>query len=335
LAAVPPALPRLAFGNAAAVVSHDLDTFTEAQRSVMPAVKRYEPLSDRTTFRYRSATVGIGDIRLVASASTPVAVDAGDSPETTLLVPFHGWSTSIIDGRIHRWQTGACAMFLPGTGRTGTCSMRSVLAITVNPRRLESTARAMLGSKGQGRLELDLQKARMIPLHASRSPALAFLKHVLPLIDLGGHNEASLRMLGIDDMLYRIVAVMLAPQTLVPALATGHTSPSAAAISRVTEYIVGHLERPITLSDLERVSGLSSRTLQVAFQKAYNCSPREWMRRRRLGMARERLLSAAPGETVTSIALSCGFTTSGAFAAAYATRFGELPSATLARVRLS
>lgn len=87
MAAVPPLLPRLAFGNAAAVISHDLDTFTEAQRSVMPAVNRYEPLSNRKAFRHRSATVGIGDIRLVASASTPVAVDAGDSPETTLLVP--------------------------------------------------------------------------------------------------------------------------------------------------------------------------------------------------------------------------------------------------------
>lgn len=116
----------------------------------------------------------------------------------------------------------------------------------------------MLGSKGQGRLELDLQKARMIPLHASRSPALAFLKHVLPLIDLGGHNEASLRMLGIDDMLYRIVAVMLAPQTLVPALATGHTNSSAARMDATSATGNGprtalvcrsgrhrHLDRPL------------------------------------------------------------------------------------------
>jgi AraC-like DNA-binding protein len=328
-----PPLPRLAFGNAAAAVSRDLDAFTATQRSVMPAVTRYDPLSGRRAFQHRSATARIGDIRLVASASTPVAVAAGDSRETTLLVPFHGWSTSVIDGREHRWQAGACAMFVPGTGRTGTCSMRSMLAITVNPQRLQSTARGMLGPHGQGRLELCLQQARVIPLSASRSPALAILKQVLPLIDIGGRDEAGLRMLGIDDTLYRIVAMMLAPETLAPAFARGDTSPSAAAIARVTEYIVGHLDQPITLSDLERVSGLSARTLQVAFQRAYTCSPREWIRRRRLLVARDRLLKAAAGDTVATIARTCGFTRPASFAAAFTARFGESPSATLARAR--
>lgn len=333
MATVRAPLPRLAFGNATAAVSRDLDDFTATQRTVMPAVNCYEPLTGRQAFQHRAATARIGDIRLVASASTPVTVTAGDSPETTLLVPFHGWSTSIIDGREHRWQAGACAMFLPGTGRTGRSSMRSVLAITVDPARLQSTARGMLGPNGHGRVELGLGKARLIPLNASRSPALALLKQVLPLVDLGGRNEASLRMLGIDDVLYRIVAVMLAPQTLAPAFAGGQVNSSAASMSRVTEYIVGHLDRPISLSDLERVSGFSARTLQVAFQKTYNCSPRAWVRRQRLTLARERLLSAAPGATVAGIAAACGFTRAGSFATAYSARFGESPSATLARAR--
>ena len=333
MAAASQNLPRLAFGNATAQVSSDLDAFTAAQQSVMPAVNRYEPLAGRTAFRHRATTVRIGDIKLVASASTPVSVVAGDSPETTLLVPFHGWSTSVIDGREHRWQAGACAMYLPGTGRTGTCSVRSMLGITVDPRRLQATARAMLGPHRHGRLDLALHQARIIPLGASRSPAIAILKQLLPLIDLGGCSEANLRMLGIDDTLHRLVAVMLAPEVLAPAFARGPISPSATAISRVTEYIVGHLEQPISLSDLEHMSGLSARTLQVAFRKAHNCSPREWIQRRRLTMARERLLAADSSMTVAAIALACGFTRRSAFAAAYTARYGESPSATLARVR--
>ncbi|MBU6223017.1 MAG: hypothetical protein KGR24_09775, partial [Planctomycetes bacterium] len=63
MAPTPPPLPRLAFGNATAQASSDLDAFTAAQRLVMPAVTSYEPLSGRKAFRHLSATVRIGDIR--------------------------------------------------------------------------------------------------------------------------------------------------------------------------------------------------------------------------------------------------------------------------------
>ncbi|MBU6223015.1 MAG: AraC family transcriptional regulator [Planctomycetes bacterium] len=126
---------------------------------------------------------------------------------------------------------------------------------------------------------------------------------------------------------------MLAPEALALASLRGPASPSSAAVAQVTEYIVGHLDQPIALSDLERVSGLSARTLQLAFRKAHNCTPREWIQRRRLALARERLLAADTSTTVAAVALACGFTRQGAFAASYAQRFGEQPSATLARAR--
>jgi len=333
MAAVHLSLPRLAFGNSTAEASNDLDAFTAAQRLVIPAVTTYEPLAGRRAFRHLSATVRLGDIRLVASASTPMAMAAGDSGETTLLIPLHGWSTSVIDGREHRWQAGNSAMLVPGSARTGRSGVRSKLGITFNPTRLQAVAHAMLGPRGRGRLDLDLHKPRVIPLTASRSPAMRLLKQVLPLIDLAGSHEASLRMLGLDDMLYRIIAVMLAPETLATAFARGPTSVSSDTIGRVTEYIVGHLDKPIALSDLERIAGLSARTLQLAFRKAHGCSPRDWIRQRRLVVARDRLLHAKPGDTVAMAALACGFTRPGAFAAAYAQRFGESPSVTLARAR--
>lgn len=333
MAAVHPPLPRLAFGNALAQTSSDLDEFTAAQRLVMPTVTSYEPLSGRREFRHLLAAVCIGDIRLVASASTPMAMAAGDSFETTLLIPFHGWSTSVIDGREHRWQAGNSAMLVPGMGRTGTSGVRSKIGITFNAQRLQAVAHAMLGPRRRGRLDLGLNRPRVIPLSASRSPGMALLKQVLPLIDLGGGSEATLRMLGVDDMLYRIIAVMLAPEALAAAFARGPTSASSAAISQVTDYIVGHLDQPIALSDLERVSGLSARTLQLAFRKAHSCTPREWIKRRRLALAKERLLAADTSTTVAAVALACGFTRRSGFAAAYTQRFGESPSATLFRAR--
>jgi AraC-like DNA-binding protein len=53
----------------------------------------------------------------------------------------------------------------------------------------------------------------------------------------------------------------------------------------------------------------------------------------RLERARERLLSAGPADTVTTIALDCGIAHLGRFPAAYRIAFGELPTETLARTR--
>lgn len=90
MASAQPPLPRLAFGNTTAEASADLDAFLAALRSVMPAVTSYEPLTGRKAFRHLLATVRIGDIRLVASASTPLGMVAGESHESALLIPFHG-----------------------------------------------------------------------------------------------------------------------------------------------------------------------------------------------------------------------------------------------------
>ena len=333
MAAPYPPLPRLAFGNATAVVSDDLDAFTAAQRAAMPSIRRYEPLRPRQPFLHRAATVHVGDVRLVTSASTPLSMTADESADATVLVPLHGWSTSIVAGREHRWQAGESAMFLPGSARTGTSGVRSVLAISFDPRRLEATARAMLGPRDAGRVELGLRAARLVRIGDARSPARALLKHVLPLIDVAGGDPAKLRLLALDDTLLRVVALLLAPERLGPSFTPPCSSDSAAAVRTVTDYIVGHLYEPIALSDLERVGGVAARTLQLAFRRAHGCSPREWIQRRRLHVARERLLAATPHDTVADIATACGFTRLATFSAAYARRFGESPSATLVRSR--
>jgi AraC-like DNA-binding protein len=326
---MPASLPPLAFGNATAQTSDDLSSFIAAQREVMTGIRRYEPLRSKDLFRHRSAQLRIADVRISASACTPVSVEVDGSAETTLIVPFHGWGTSVVDGRTHRWLAGNSAMFLPGTARMGESGTRSVVAITLDPRRLEATARSMVGPRGGGRLDLGLTAPRLIPLGAAHSPGLALLRQILPLLDHAGGEERNLLLLGLDDTIHRAMALLLAPKLLAWSGGASPSPASADAFRRVTDYIVAHLDEPISLGDLERVSGMAARTLQVSFKKSFNCSPREWIRQRRLLLARERLLSSPRLATVAAVAASCGFTRLGAFAAAYTRRFGESPSETL------
>jgi AraC-like DNA-binding protein len=332
MTAMPASLPPLAFGNERAQTSDDLANFVAAQREVMTGIRRYEPLRSKRGFRHRSAQARIADVRIVASASTPVSVEVDGSAETTLIVPFHGWGTSVVDGRTLRWQAGNSAMFLPGTARTGESGTRSVVAITLDSRRLDATARSMVGPHGGGRLDLGLTVPRLVPLGAAHSPGLALLRQILLLLDHAGGEERNLRLLGLDATIHRAVALLLAPKLLAWSGGSSHPPASADAVRRVTDYIVAHLDEPISLGDLERVGGVAARTLQVSFKKS-NCSPREWIRQRRLLLARERLLSSTHLATVAAVAASCGFTRLGDFAAAYALRFGESPSETLQKRR--
>jgi AraC-like DNA-binding protein len=62
-------------------------------------------------------------------------------------------------------------------------------------------------------------------------------------------------------------------------------------------------------------------------------TPFQYFRLRALDRARIRLATGAQGTTIDGIALDAGFNHQGRFARYYLDAFGELPSATLRRVR--
>lgn len=329
--AVPSALPRLPFGELTVRPSHDLAVFLAAQRTAMTGLRRYEPLDRGQPFAYKSATLRLGSLRLAASSSTPVAVASKESRETTLLIPFHGWSSTVIDGRTYRWQAGESAMFVPGSERSGESSVRSTLAITFEPEQLEETARGMAGSRHEAFPDLQLDRPRLVSLRGQGGAAMRLLQRVLTLIDIGTARSSGLRLHALDDMVYQVLAGMLAPTSLAAAMKATQTVLVHAVVDRVAEHITAHLQRPIPRSELEALVGLSARTLQIAFRSRFGSSTREWTQHRRLDLARERLLHPSPVGQVAEVALACGFTRLGGFAKAYSQRFGELPSATLAR----
>jgi len=91
------------------------------------------------------------------------------------------------------------------------------------------------------------------------------------------------------------------------------------------------VHEPITTADLARVAGVSARTVQTAFRDHRGCSPKEFLKERRLELAHLTLLAARPGATVTAIAHDCGLQHLGQFSVDYRRRFGESPSETLRR----
>jgi AraC-like DNA-binding protein len=106
-------------------------------------------------------------------------------------------------------------------------------------------------------------------------------------------------------------------------------SPRETRLVRAAEdFMRAHLDQPLSVAELAAQLGVSRRRLQYAFQHVRQASARTILGELRLQRARQQLADPAEGHTVAQIALDCGIAHFGRFAAAYAARYGELPSVT-------
>lgn len=104
-------------------------------------------------------------------------------------------------------------------------------------------------------------------------------------------------------------------------------------VGRVLELFEADPACAYRIDDLAKTAGVSPRTLQKHFRSALGTTPRAALREIRLKRVRKALLHDGANTAVTDIALRCGFTHLGRFAADYRARYGETPSATQRRHR--
>ncbi len=144
-----------------------------------------------------------------------------------------------------------------------------------------------------------------------------------------------------DDLLQSPLVIANLEDTLMTTLLTGHRhshagrfeNKPAALVPRqvelVEDYIQANADRPLKMKDLAAVANVSARSIQQAFRRHRGYSPKAFLNSVRLERARESLLTARVGESITRTALDCGFAHLGRFSSAYRMRFGESPSQTL------
>ena len=103
-------------------------------------------------------------------------------------------------------------------------------------------------------------------------------------------------------------------------------------VRRALDFIHANLAQPLTLADVVAVSGVPGRTLLKHFRDARGVSPMRYVRDLRMQRVREELASGLATQVV-DCAMRWGFAHPGRFSVEYRCRFGESPSATLAKGR--
>lgn len=324
----PSLFPRLLFGNELAEEVLCAQDYGDRMAKVLTTLNAFESKGASGAFRARSFSVDINGLVLTANACTPVHVGVSTSAAVNLIVPFCGVNVSTYDRRSYEWRAGQSAMYFPEVGRGGYSSTRSVLTVKLDLARLLETMRCMQGTEDLPRIALDAP--RLLPLHKGPISLLNPVQHIGSIIDGLATRPDLLAALNLDDTVYRWMGLLFASDKQEEQPKSARVSQSRdRRLDYACDYALSRLESGITLTDMEREAGMSRRNLQYAFTQRFGRTPMEWLREQRLIKARQRLLNPLANETVTSIALACGFGKPSAFAQHYRLMFGELPSETL------
>ena len=325
-------LAALAFGNRSTHIDYSVYDMRERLKFIVSGLVEYESLVDDTLFRHHSSMLSINGMNIAASASTPIRSTVGQTNKSTMIIPLSGRGDLMANGNKLQWQASKNAVFLPNCGGSSQSTTRSILMLDLDPKKLESIAVNMLGISSRSTPLLNLELPREINLQVGRISFIAIFRELASLLDQYSLQPELLNQSGMEDSLYRNIAMMLEPKLFLDA---STSTPSRAyarrLLDRVCQYIQANLQEPINLTDLERVSCMSRRKLHYSFLQRYNCTPMQWVRMERLTLIHSKLNRAIPGDTTSKIAFEYGFTKPTTFANYYLKQFGELPSATIAR----
>jgi AraC-like DNA-binding protein len=104
-----------------------------------------------------------------------------------------------------------------------------------------------------------------------------------------------------------------------------------ATVRRATAFIHAHAGRPLPVTEIAEIAGVTPRALQYAFRRHHEMTVTDYLRQVRLERAHWELRDGDPaaGATVAAIARRWGWATPGSFASAYRRQYGVSPSRTL------
>ncbi len=287
------------------------------------------PVQDKP-FLNHSGCVRLGDLTLLSTCGSAIEGEVEQRADAQLVLPYQASINTYEIGR-HHFRFRRSALFIPAAGtriRIHT-NITSGVVFSFSSDTLLPVAHAIAGPGFDG---LALRSALEQPSVLDRRSdprrdrcqrllmeALAFAEQSMAI---AGELNPILRL---DDLIRRLLVMLLVPDLLEPLepAAVGEQAPFVHA--SLVEWVLAHLDAPISLSDLEQRSHYSRRSLQHAFKERFGCGPMQWLRRQRLAKARSLLMQ--PGSHILSeVALSCGYLTVASFSRDYTARYGEPPS---------
>ena len=304
------------------------------QSNMFSQTNAFSLSDERGRIRVATAELRPGGLKVSRVLSTGHVVDLAEEKAATVLLPCSGQLRVRVTAAEYRIAPQAVCIFGPNARRTRAEAPPDAGLFHANALMIPNHTLHNLVQAGRDRdaqwsgLPDSMPISARLPEVRRLSDLLDFITRQfddsLPLSAKAGATMAVLIEEFVSDLILRSTAAL----TDEPVLAVAW-----ARVRMAEEIMRSRSDEALSMVAVAREVGVGLRSLQLAFMEARAMGPRDVLLRMRLERARERLLSAGPAETVTSIALDCGFAHLGRFPAAYRRAFGELPAEMLARSR--
>jgi hypothetical protein len=212
-------LPCLAFGEDLALHSFDARAMTEMISQSIPNINIIDPLlrdGEARGFLNKSCITSIGKLNILATASTPCLYDMGENiAEIQITIPIYGESEIHVDNkkyRINAHETGSILGHYQravGFNRNTNC-----LVFSPCPGALHQVARTMLNVNENNEDFLELIRTKELSLTSSGYSVSAYFLAISKLIDDLIDCPQVLDNIGVEDLIYRQLVLLLAPKKL-------------------------------------------------------------------------------------------------------------------------
>lgn len=341
------------------MTSDDAVVFGGVLDQVLPVkVATWDALDQHQPFFNKSAAVQLGDLSLLSTFGSGFDGSLERRGQAHLVLPYapelaiNDYKT---EGRTYRFQDDGLFLSQEESQLRIHASFCAAVVFTFPPESLLPVAAAMAGS-ARGSLAIQAALQRTTVLDRRSDPRLGtvqnLLKQSLQLIHRALAASGNVNpMLQLDDLVRRLLVMLLLPQLLHGeggrnSGSSGGGGSATAGLGQeerqqdpfshdaLVQWMLANLQEPISLSDIERRSCYSRRSLQYAFRQRYGCGPTQWLRRQRLERALSILSQPRPGLTVNQVSQDCGYLSQAAFSRDFLRRFGRKPSEVLRQQRL-
>jgi AraC-like DNA-binding protein len=260
-----------------------------------------------------------------------VMVEVERSPRFIIQIPLKGTISAEINAQSYICSEGGALFYSPSDHRVMQWSQDSTaLVIQIPQARLQAHYEVLLGGSGILSPKLAPSIDYLTPEGRAFSGMIGFILNGLE----AGMFDTPAVALEIERMLMSLVLT-----SQMRAFNDGPRSRRSTIpyyVQRAERFMLDHLEHDISLFDIVVASGVSERSLQTGFRRAYNTTPLRHLKALRLEGAHEALLNAAPGTIrVTDVATRFNLWQLGRFSAEYKDVYGRLPSETLLSKRSS
>ena len=151
------------------------------------------------------------------------------------------------------------------------------------------------------------------------APVLAALQAALDAARGGDALDIQLAVLALWRAFVRAQGAAFA------AAPAGRDALAQARVMAMMQYITAHFAQKVTLAGIAAAAGISKSEALRCFHKTLQTTPVQFLLHYRLGRARDRLLHT--DDTVTAIAIACGFENISYFVRQFSAHFGMTPKA--------